>query len=463
MMTNAFKSPGPDGIPNWILRDMASFIAEPVSTIFNTSISQGEVPAVWKQAIVIPIPKVQPPKSIEDDLRPISLTATLAKHLEWFIGQQILSVVSSKLDHQQFGALKGRSTTHALLDMTHRWLQALDNGESIRAVFVDFAKAFDHVDHGLVIERLVEFGVPSYVIRWIYAFLKNRQQRVRIGKFLSQWLTLNGGMPQGTWLGPIIFVILIDALRLHCLTHKFVDDTTLSEFLRRGETSGLDGIVRELLNWTVANNMKLNGKKTKEIILGPLQKAPPPQLVIDGTAVERVASFKLLGIHISSNMKWDAHVEFVCAKSASRLHFLKRMKRACSNTGDLVCFYTTVIRPVLEYACPVWHSSLTKKLTIQLESQQIRAMRIIFGDISYDEALDIAGIPSLEDRRQSITWKFFLSVLQPNNCLHNLLPAKRNQDSISRLRLARTYPLFKCRTERFKKSFFPAAISKFDG
>jgi hypothetical protein len=270
-------------------------------------------------------------------------------------------------------------------------------------------------------------------------------------------------MPQGTWLGPIIFVILIDALRLHCLTHKFVDDTTLSEFLRRGETSGLDGIVRELLNWTVANNMKLNGKKTKEIILGPLQKAPPPQLVIDGTAVERVASFKLLGIHISSNMKWDAHVEFVCAKSASRLHFLKRMKRACSNTGDLVCFYTTVIRPVLEYACPVWHSSLTKKLTIQLESQQIRAMRIIFGDISYDEALDIAGIPSLEDRRQSITWKFFLSVLQPNNCLHNLLPAKRNQDSISRLRLARTYPLFKCRTERFKKSFFPAAISKFDG
>ena len=140
------------------------------------------------------------------------------------LGQQILSVVSSKLDPQQFGALKGRSTTHALLDMTHQWFQALDNGDSIRAVFVDFAKAFDHVDHGLVVERLVEFGVPSYVIRWIYAFLKNRQQRVRIGKFLSRWLTLNGGMPQGTWLGPIIFVILIDALRLHCLTHKFIDD-----------------------------------------------------------------------------------------------------------------------------------------------------------------------------------------------------------------------------------------------
>ena len=117
--------------------------------------------------------------------------------------------------------------------------------------------------------------------------------------------------------------------------------------------------------------MKLNCKKTKEIVLGPLQKDPPPQLVVDNHAVERVTSFKLLGIHISSNMKWDAHIDFICAKAASRLHFLKVMRKACPNTGDLACFYTTVIRPVLEYACPVWHSSLTKKLANQLESQQV--------------------------------------------------------------------------------------------
>ena len=174
-MTRVFKSPGPDGIPNWKLRDMASFIAEPVSRIFIASITQCAVPSAWKLATGIPIPKVQPPKSIEDDLRPISLTVTLAKQLEWFVGQQILSVVSSKLDPRQFGALKGRSTTNALLDLTHRWHMALDNGESIRAVFVDFAKTFDHVDHGLVVARLIEFGIPSYVIRWIYTFLENRQ------------------------------------------------------------------------------------------------------------------------------------------------------------------------------------------------------------------------------------------------------------------------------------------------
>jgi len=160
---------------------------------------------------------------------------------------------------------------------------------------------------------------------------------------------LNGGMPQGTWLGPIIFIILIDALQLQCFTHKFIDDTTLSEILRRGQSNGMNEVVEELVKWTEANKMKLNCKKTKEIVLGPLQKDPPPQLVVDNHAVERVTSFKLLGIHISFNMKWDAHIDFICARAAFRLH--------CPNTRDMVCFYTTVVRPVLEYvSCVAFQS-----------------------------------------------------------------------------------------------------------
>ena len=160
---------------------------------------------------------------------------------------------------------------------------ALDNGESIRAVFVDFAKAFDHVDHGLVVARLVEFGVPSYVIRWIYSFLKNRQQRVRIGKILSGWLTLNGGMLQGTWLGPIIFIILIDALKLQSLTHKFIYDTTLSEILRRDQSSGMNEVVKELVKWTEANKMKLKkwswtARKRKKLSLVRCRRIHHPSL-----------------------------------------------------------------------------------------------------------------------------------------------------------------------------------------
>ena len=156
LSTKVFKSPGPDGIPNWILHDLAPYISRPVTAIFNASISEGGVvPVAWKQSNVVPVPKSNPPKTIEDDLRPISLMPTLAKHLEWFIGQQLLSTVAGKLDTKQFGALKGRSTTHTLVDILHNWNAALDSGSSIRAVFVDYAKEFDHVDHSILITRLI--------------------------------------------------------------------------------------------------------------------------------------------------------------------------------------------------------------------------------------------------------------------------------------------------------------------
>ena len=115
------KSPGPDGIPNWLLRDFAFALSEPICHIFNSSISEGIVPSLWKRANVVPIPKLRPPKSVQDDLRPISLTPTLSKILESLVGRWILSKVTNKFDARQFGALRGRSTTHALIDITHMW------------------------------------------------------------------------------------------------------------------------------------------------------------------------------------------------------------------------------------------------------------------------------------------------------------------------------------------------------
>ena len=312
MSTCVSKSPGPDGIPNWILHDLAPYISRPITAIFNASIGDGIFPDVWKQSNVVPIPKSNPPRTIEDDLRPISLTPTLAKHLEWFVGQQLLSCVSDKLDKQQFGALKGRSTTHALIDIVHKWNAALDDGSSVRAVFVDYAKAFDHVDHSILLAKLISLGVPAYIIKWMYSFLDKRQQRVKIGNIFSSWLLLNGGMAQGTWLGPLTFDILIDGLRLDCLVHKFVDDTTASEILKRNQISNMVNIIKQLVDWSELNKMNINFKKTKEIILGTLIKNPPPILTMSGVGIERVSSFKLLGVNISSTSKWDDHVAMIC-------------------------------------------------------------------------------------------------------------------------------------------------------
>jgi hypothetical protein len=198
---NIYKSPGPDGIPNWFLRDFAFAISEPICHIFNSSISQGTMPTLWKKSYVVPIPKTRPPKSIQNDLRPISLTPTISKVLESLVGRWILSKIADKFDARQFGALKRRSTVHALIDITHTWHQALDHKNSVRALFVDYAKAFDHVDHTTVLAKMATLGVDPVLLKWMHSYLLRRQQCVKIGRAFSSWTSPNGGMPQGTWLG----------------------------------------------------------------------------------------------------------------------------------------------------------------------------------------------------------------------------------------------------------------------
>ena len=132
---NIRKAPGPDGIPNWVLRDFAGILCDPLCNIFNASVREGFVPAVWKQANVLPIPKVHPPQSIESDLRPISLTPTVSKILEAIVGRHIFEKVQDKLDPKQFGAVRGRSTVHALIDLLHMWHSAIDKSKSVLIVF----------------------------------------------------------------------------------------------------------------------------------------------------------------------------------------------------------------------------------------------------------------------------------------------------------------------------------------
>jgi hypothetical protein len=172
---NSHKSNGPDELPNWVLCNFSRWLAEPICAIYNASLRQGEVPAAWKCANVVPVPKVKAPTAIQTDLRPISLTPTLSKILESFIGNWILDEMREKIDSKQFGALKGRSTTHELVDILHHWLRALDNHESVRIVFFDYAKAYDHVDHTVLIGKMQKLGISSTLLRWVCSFLYNRK------------------------------------------------------------------------------------------------------------------------------------------------------------------------------------------------------------------------------------------------------------------------------------------------
>ena len=463
---NTSKSPGPDNIPSWILRDFAGVLGSPVTAMYNNTILTGTLPDIWISANVVPLPKESPPKSIESDLRPVSLTAILMKELETFIFQWLWEIVGPQMKADQFGNIKRSSTTMALIEMFDNWAKTTDKLQTmVRILMLDYSKAFDLIDHNIVLAKLMSMGVPNVLLRWVYAFLYERKQRVKVGNSLSSWSTLNGGVPQGTKLGPLLFIVMINDLEVSLPMVKYVDDTTVSESLDNkdvvpGNETEINEVARQVLKYSVENNMKLNAKKTKEMRICFSRSHPQVQnIMINGEDIEVVDQAKLLGIWISSDLKWDRQIDDIHSKACRRIHYIITMKRAGFSTTKLVQMFGSLVRPVLEYAAPLWHSGLTKGQSDGIEDVQERVLRIIFPGKGYTDALKESGLAKLAVRRNDHCKKLFIQMGDPAHKLHHLLPASMQNEQGLRSKFKYEPP--KCRTMRYKNTFVPYCLFNF--
>ena len=460
---NPAKAGGPDGIPNWILREYAEFLAYPISVILSASFKEQRLPSIWKLADVTPLPKQKPVKEIKKDLRPISLTPCISKLAEDFVvTEYVKPAVLCMLDPSQFGAIPKSSTTLALLEMFHEWTQGTDgNGSTIRILLFDYKKAFDLIDHSILVRKLCALSIPPSIINWIIDFLLCRSQRIKLTEgCVSEWSTVPSGVPQGTKLGPWLFLIMINDLAIsNASLWKYVDDTTASEVVRKGQVSNAQIIADEVAEWSNRNRVKLNIDKCKElrISFAAVSREFPP-VVIGGECIKAVSDAKLLGVTISSDLSWNAHITEVIKKAAKRLYFLIQLKRARVSQKDLCLFYVTCVRSVIDYAPPVFHYSLPAYLTHELERVQRRAMRIICPGIEYQHALALVNLPTVAKHHNDICKHTFENIC--NNSGHKLkelLPPL--YDCKYNLRHARTFNLPRCKTNRFKNSFIMASCS----
>jgi hypothetical protein len=464
---NPKKAHGPDGIPSWLLKENADLLAGPIADILNSSYQECTLPPVWKKADVVPIPKEKPIQDINRQLRPISLTSILSKLAEEFVVMTYVKpAVMEMIDSKQFGTVPDSCTTYALISMLHTWNKNTDgNGSTTRVMTFDFRKAFDLIDHNILSDKLTKYNIPRTVKLWILDFLTDREQRVKLGQDChSEWGKIPAGVPQGTKLGPWLFCIMINDLSVKDVNDlwKYVDDSTLSESVCRDGPSNLQKYVDEFNEKSTADGFQINESKCKEIRISfaPSTREFQP-ITINGKNVELVTSVKLLGLTISDNLKWNSHISYICKKVAPRLYFLRQLKRAKLPANDLILFYSTCIRPVIEYACQAFHDSLPKYLSDELERLQKRAFRIIFPDQHYKEALRNTNTPSLYDRRQELTTKLFKDIVNnPEHKLTNLLPPLNN-DNTHFLRKNRKFnvPLYK--TYRFRNSFITYNSNKF--
>ena len=294
------------------LMSFSVILAPAITDILNASFREGRVPKVRKMADVPPVPKTKNITDFNKDLRPISLTSTLSKIAENIIIEyELKSKLLRKMDPKQYAFIPGSNTTLALISMMHTWLAALDGtGATVRVALLDYRKAFDLVDHNLLVAKLSNYEIKPTVVNWIADFLRGRSQRVKINSVYSNFLQVPAGIPQGTKIGPWLFLAIINDLSISkSLTSnlwKFADDTSVSEVIPRDGVSSLSDKVEEVNKWSNENKFQLNPGKCKELRINftrhPFTEEP---LEINGKPFEIVESAKVLGMLVTKDLKWN--------------------------------------------------------------------------------------------------------------------------------------------------------------
>ena len=431
-------------------------LAAPLCSIMNASLQQSRLPSIWKCAAVTPLTKVKVLHNIKTDLRPISLTPVVSKVNEEFVVQWLWRIVGHKIDPMQFGSVRNSSTTFALVELMHHCFSATDASRHfVHLLLLDYKKAFDLIDHTLLLPKLVALGVPNCLVNWIRAFLTNRQQQVKIGKSLSHWSTTNGGVPQGTKLGPVLFAIMINDLKPNpgSMMLKYVDDTTVWCSGAETRNTNLQNAASSAERWAKENNMQINPTKTKDMVIDFSKKRhhTSNSIVMDGSNIESVKVTKLLGVYISDDLTWNAHIDYITSKASQRIYHICALKRAGVTDQDMVGVYKSIIQPILEYASPVWHPGLSIHLSDKIENIQKRVLKCVFPGIPYTEALRKAELQTLYDRRQHECLKLYKNMQNRNHKLFHLLPQKKQVPYM--IRNPRTFSLPKIKTKRTLGSF----------
>jgi hypothetical protein len=383
------KSSGPDGVPAWLFREFASVLSPAVTFIFNWSLRDCQVPFCFKVANITPVPKcspaVRPP-----DFRPISLLPVLSKVLEKVVKQKwMLPHMSCKMSSSQFAYLPGagKGTVSALTLLYHDIVKFLDSSGGVRILSIDFAKAFDKILHTKIIEAMNQFAFPKEAVLWTSSFLTHRLQRVKVKNEVSNWQPVLSGVPQGSVIGPLLFCLFIDGLQSLCtnsLTYKYADDINIVHFFRKTEEDNLQQEYDNVLEWSNRNRLPLN--KAKCCVLDVITKRSITTSPITSHKgfLPQVSSLRVLGVTISSDLKWNMHVENALKKANRRLYLLRNLKRASCPMTFLTLAYNSIIRSTLLYAYPCFCN-----LPGHLKEKLLRFERRVFRIIGCERSLSV--------------------------------------------------------------------------
>ena len=404
------KADGLDGIPTCLLKLSFTLIASSLTHIFNLVISTGIIPKDWKSARVTPIFKADS-KVDPANYRPISVLPVIGKLFEKAIFNQVYTYLNDNklLSKYQSGFRPMHSTLTALIDITDNWYLNIDNGLTNAILFIDLKKAFDTIDHEILLSKLELYGFKGASLNLFRDFLSDRTQVTVINNVNSDISFIRCGVPQGSVLGPLLFLLYINDLpncNLLSDVRMYADDTNLTFASKDPEElfSSLTHDLSNLKRWLDSNRLSLNVLKTKCLFTGTRHKISllpsEPHICLDGHLIERVNSYKSLGVQVDETLSWEAHISEVVGKVAKVLAALRRLRPVCPQS-TLVTIYKSLVLPHLDYCSAVW-GCIGNGLSQKLEKLQNRAARIITGsgwDVRSAQILRALNWKSLADRR----------------------------------------------------------------
>ena len=461
------KAMGPDLINARILKEASRELSIPLCMLFNTSLQSNIFPSQWKIANVVPVFKKNDPQKV-NNYRPISLLCIISKVFEKCIYKYLHNFIldNNLLSSHQSGFRNGDSTINQLLFLYNEFSHALDEGKEVRTVFFDISKAFDRVWHKGLLFKIESLGIKGNLLLWVKSYLSGRKQRVVINGKQSTVLELKAGVPQGSILGPLFFLIFINDIvnDIGCRIKLFADDTSLYIIIEHPDAAAqiLNEDLEKVRNWSKTWLVSFNPQKTETLLISrKANQTYHPPLYFDGIPIQEVTNHKHLGLIFNNTCHWGQHIDYIVDKAYKKLNILRSLKFDLDRL-TLQIMYFSFIRPVLEYGdiifdnCPSYYSEKLEKINIEAARIVTGATKLVSINTLYNEC----GWDTLEKRREKhklIQFYKMKNCLTPEYLIDLLPPLHRDQHTYN-TRNSQNLVSIQCRTTYHFNSFIPSTI-----
>lgn len=401
------KGAGSDQIPPSVIKFCCPILEQPLTYLYNKSVSSGIFPEIFKKSLIIPIFKKGSLNDISN-YRPIAILPVLAKVLERLVLTKTNFFFRQCISPLQHGFISGRSATTNLLLFQSAIVDAFAKRNQVDALALDFSKAFDKINHHRLVQKLQACGFDGCLLQWFSSYLQGRSLQVRFNSTLSREFLATSGVPQGSILGPVLFNIYINDLTdvLHCNSLLFADDLKLfAEVSSSNDCTLLQGDLVRVEDWCMENHMLLNADKCLCITYHRSLHPYSFNYALHNTPLKRVTEMKDLGVLFTSSLSWDLQVQASCNRAARNLGLIHRMSKVLTNISTLKVLYHSLVRPHLEYCSVVWSPHQAYLIT-DLERIQRRFLRLVglrlgfrWSDAPTNDLASLLNLPSLEARR----------------------------------------------------------------